>query len=54
MAEPRKDLGENDVKFTDVIGDLVEKTADSVSHALHPLAVCGKTLFAGRTARVSC
>jgi hypothetical protein len=30
MTEPRRDLGENDVRFTDVIGDIGEKVADSV------------------------
>jgi hypothetical protein len=46
MPEPRKDLGENDVKFTDVIADVLEKTADSVSHALHPLVERYAQMFA--------
>lgn len=46
MNEPRKDLGENDVQFTDVIGDVVEKAADSVSHALHPLVERYAQMFA--------
>jgi uncharacterized protein len=46
MAELRKDLGENDVKLSDVIGDVVEKTADSVSHALHPLIERYAQMFA--------
>jgi hypothetical protein len=33
MTEPRKDLGENDVNFTDVIGDVAEKAADSFACA---------------------
>lgn len=37
MAEPRKDLGENDVNLADTISNVAEKVADSVSHALHPM-----------------
>jgi serine/threonine protein kinase HipA of HipAB toxin-antitoxin module len=36
MAEPRKDLGENDVSFTDTISNVAEKVGDSISHAFHP------------------
>ena len=46
MTEPRRDLGENDVRFTGVIGDIGEKVADSVSHTLHPLVERYAQMFA--------
>lgn len=46
MSEPRKDLGENDINFSDVIGDVAENIADSVSHALHPLVERYAQMFA--------
>jgi hypothetical protein len=46
MSEPRKDLGENDINFPDVVSDLAEKVADSVSHALHPLVERYAQMFA--------
>lgn len=45
MAEPRKDLGENDVSFVDMAKNAVEKVADSVSHKLHPMVEQYATLF---------
>jgi hypothetical protein len=46
MAERRKDLGENDVDFKDVLGDVGEKVADSISHKLHPLVERYAQMFA--------
>jgi uncharacterized protein len=46
MTEPRRDLGENDVRFTDLIGNIGEKVADSVSHTLHPLVEQYAQMFA--------
>jgi hypothetical protein len=46
MAEPRKDLGENDIDFKDVLGDVGEKVADSISHKLHPLVERYAQMFA--------
>lgn len=31
------DLGQNDAKITDMIGNVAEKVVDSISHKLHPL-----------------
>lgn len=45
MAEPRKDLGENDVNFVDMAKNVVEKVADSVSHKLHPMIEQYANLF---------
>ncbi len=39
MAEPRKDLGENDASFVDAVSNAVEKAADAISHKLHPIKV---------------
>jgi hypothetical protein len=33
MAEPKKDLGENDVSFTVTVSNVAEKVADSVATA---------------------
>jgi hypothetical protein len=46
MTEPRRDLGENDVRLTGVIGDIGEKVANSVSHTLHPLVERYAQMFA--------
>jgi hypothetical protein len=41
-----KDLGEHDVRFTDVVGDFVENVADSISHKLHPMVEQYAQMFA--------
>jgi hypothetical protein len=46
MAEPRKDWGENDVSLTDVVSNVAEKVADSMSDALHPLVERYAQMFA--------
>src|SRR5262245_39624947 len=45
MAEPRKDLGENDVSFIDTVSNMAEKAADAISHKLHPMVEQYATLF---------
>lgn len=45
MAEPRKDLGENDVSFIDIAKNVVEKTADAIEKKLHPVIEQYATLF---------
>jgi pimeloyl-ACP methyl ester carboxylesterase len=46
MAEPRKDLGENDVNFRDTVSNAAEKVVDALSHKLHPMIEQYATLFA--------
>ena len=42
----QKDLGEHDVRFTDVAGDFVESVAESISHKLHPMVEQYAQMFA--------
>lgn len=45
MAEPRKDLGENDAGFIDTVSSMAEKAADAISHKLYPMVEQYATLF---------
>ncbi|WP_216611790.1 alpha/beta hydrolase family protein [Myxococcus xanthus] len=46
MSESKRDLGENDASFIDMVGNVAEKAADSLAHKLHPLVERYAQMFA--------